>query len=553
MRENNKKFFLYPMVIQLSITFLILVPVTTVILLKISVSGLKYLMDYILISSLHNVISVSISIGTKYYFVRPVIRYMDGEGDFTVAVKSAAWLPFAEAACILGTWTLTPMLVIFLPMHILNKINNYEMIAALSFLTMQGLSSMVFYYIFSEHRLTDFYRACSIREMFDGRLRLPKLSIAKKFGMVMFFTTLPPVGFIMTGVELSINNASINLASTQTGFLLTMAQTVILIIINSSLLMKSLSSSVSRMSEMLAKMSEGEGDLTKRLDVTGLSEVGGLAFWFNAFVDNLNHMISQAKNTSIELHRGIKEVKNGSEHLSQSSLHQASSMEQISASIDALNGAFQSSVSLMQKGSETSRAISGLMDKSRSMFGELMQSILNTSHDSQKIADIITTVNEVAFQTNLLALNAAVEAARAGENGKGFAVVAEEVRALARKSADASKEIRMLIESTVERINTSDGLIKNTSASLEEMIGRLDTFFGTVEEINRSGVDNSQNIAELHKSIGSINEGIQKGAATVEEFVATMDSLHHEATLLAGNVKKFKTSEHQQGKPYRTV
>jgi methyl-accepting chemotaxis protein len=171
-----------------------------------------------------------------------------------------------------------------------------------------------------------------------------------------------------------------------------------------------------------------------------------------------------------------------------------------------------------------------------------LSAINEISRDSKKIGDIVTTVNEVAFHTNLLALNASVEAARAGEHGKGFAVVAGEVRSLAQKSAEAAREIKNLIESTVNRIRNGDEMMKKMSASLEDLMNHMEVFFRMMETISTSSREQTQNISELGRAISQIDSSTQSNASMVEELSSTLDNLRNAATVLAEDVRKFTTS-----------
>ena len=177
---------------------------------------------------------------------------------------------------------------------------------------------------------------------------------------------------------------------------------------------------------------------------------------------------------------------------------------------------------------------------------ELVKAMSEISSASKKIGDIIVTVNEVAFQTNLLALNAAVEAARAGEHGKGFAVVAEEVRALAQKSADAAKQIKSLIEDTVNKISAGDIMVKKSGESLEQIIKHIQDLSQVMEEIAAASSEQASGVDELNRAITQIDTTTQQNASTVEELASTSDNLSNEAQELASTVSQFKVSQEQQ-------
>jgi methyl-accepting chemotaxis protein len=176
---------------------------------------------------------------------------------------------------------------------------------------------------------------------------------------------------------------------------------------------------------------------------------------------------------------------------------------------------------------------------------ELVRGMREISDASKKIGDIITTVNEVAFQTNLLALNAAVEAARAGEQGKGFAVVAQEVRALAQRSADASKQIKALIEDTVGKISAGDVMVKKSGESLEQIIKHIHELSQVMEEIAAASNEQASGVDELNRAVTQIDTSTQQNASTVEELASTSDNLMSEAKELSSTVARFKVSEEE--------
>lgn len=548
MKEETKVLFLRPFLFQENITAVVLVPIVVFFFLGCSEGIRNNLILVALCASAAATVGLLLGLPVKYCLIRPAIELMGKDRykpeEVLHAVRLTSILPLAESIVIFIRWSISAILICVVPLYSMGIATSKEAIFATYTLTMVALSVMPFFYLASENSLVPFYMRCNLEGILDGKMRLFRLSLNQKLLATVLLITIPPIGIILGTICLSISTG-LKLESIQFGFLLILVQTTIMIFINAGLLMKSLSLSVGKMSLMLEDMAMGEGDLTRRLNVTGLHEVGKLAFWFNRFMDDIEQIISHVRETSMQLYKVTEEVSAGSHDLSQSTQEQAASVEEISASIDEMNGTVQHNAELINEGKDTSQTIKTHVDRSREVFSKLRIAIEEISKDSKKIGDIVTRVNEVSFQTNLLALNAAVEAARAGENGKGFAVVASEVRALAQRSAESVNEIRGLIEGTVTRIITGDEMMGKTSESLEEMMSKLEFFFGLMEVISTSSTEQAQNIGELNHAISQIDNSTQHNSTTVEQLVQTLDNLRTMSTVLAEDVQKFKTSRRE--------
>ncbi|MEN6472427.1 MAG: methyl-accepting chemotaxis protein [Syntrophaceae bacterium] len=305
---------------------------------------------------------------------------------------------------------------------------------------------------------------------------------------------------------------------------------------------KKIAHNVKAISDSMKDLAEGEGDLRVRLPVLTSDEVGDLAHWFNRFMENLEGVIAKVKQAASQVNMASQEVAAGSQGFSQNSQEQASAIEEVAATIEEMTSTIKHTAANADEGRGKAKFMVEMANKTNTVSQELITAMSEMSSASKKIGDITVTVNEVAFQTNLLALNAAVEAARAGEHGKGFAVVAEEVRALAQRSAEAARQIKVLIEDTVDKISAGDEMVKRSGEAIAEIIVHIETLSETMEEIATSSNEQARGVDELNRAVTQIDATTQQNAGTVEELSSTADAMSSEARELTQTVERFKVT-----------
>ena len=173
------------------------------------------------------------------------------------------------------------------------------------------------------------------------------------------------------------------------------------------------------------------------------------------------------------------------------------------------------------------------------LLAEAVQTMRGINESSRRIGDIIGTIDGIAFQTNILALNAAVEAARAGEQGRGFAVVASEVRSLAQRSASAAREIKALINDSVERVDNGSQLVASAGRSMQDIVSQVQRVSGLIGEITSAAQEQTSGIDQIGKAVNQLDQSTQQNAALVEESAAAADSLRTQARQLSESVSAF--------------
>jgi len=284
------------------------------------------------------------------------------------------------------------------------------------------------------------------------------------------------------------------------------------------------------------------GDLTSTVHVTGKAEIGQLQIALAQLAMSVRTVTGDIQAEVVNLRRGAREISEGNHAMSGRVESQASSLEQTAAAMEEINGAVQQTAGLAGEGASVAREASQVAQRSH----EAVQGVVATMHEiaeaSQRIGDIIKVIEGVAFQTNILALNAAVEAARAGEQGKGFAVVASEVRALAQRTAQASKEIRALIEESGERVAMGGQRADEARARMDEVVESVGRVTASLEHINNACDQQSTGISQVNVAIAQLDDITQRNAAMVEQLAAAAGSLDAQMSTVHDTVRVFRLS-----------
>jgi methyl-accepting chemotaxis protein len=257
----------------------------------------------------------------------------------------------------------------------------------------------------------------------------------------------------------------------------------------------------------------------------------------------LREIVSQARHCAEDIATGANEIAAGNANLSQRTEQQASTLEETASGMEELAGTVTQNASNCKLASGLSQNAETVARQGAVAVHGLVEGMSHIDKSSKRMADIIGVIEGIAFQTNILALNAAVEAARAGEQGRGFAVVAGEVRALAQRSAAAAKEIRSLIEQSVDQI--SDGGKKAVAAGkvIDEIVVSVQQVNQLIGEIAVASAEQSTGVAEINKAIAQLESMTQQNAALVEEAAASSLSFQEQADRLRRLVARFKLSE----------
>ncbi|MDY0976248.1 methyl-accepting chemotaxis protein [Massilia sp. CFBP9012] len=286
-----------------------------------------------------------------------------------------------------------------------------------------------------------------------------------------------------------------------------------------------------------------KGDLTQTIEVTSNDETGRLLKALKEMNDSLVKIVSQVRTGTDNIATASSQIAAGNLDLSSRTEQQAGSLEETASSMEELTSTVKQNADNARQANALATSASEVAGKGGAVVEQVVQTMGAINASSTRIVDIIAVIDGIAFQTNILALNAAVEAARAGEQGRGFAVVAGEVRSLAQRSAAAAKEIKLLIDDSVDKVHHGSELVERAGATMQEIVQSVNRVTDIMSEITAASQEQTAGIEQINGAVAQMDQVTTQNAALVEEASAAAASLQEEATALAHTVGAFKLNQ----------
>jgi len=285
-----------------------------------------------------------------------------------------------------------------------------------------------------------------------------------------------------------------------------------------------------------------DGDLSSNFGPTSKDETGQLLTALKAMNDNLLKIVTQVRVGTDTISTASSEIASGNLDLSSRTEQQAGSLEETASAMEQLTSTVKQNADNARQANQLAVSASAVATQGGAVVAQVVDTMQSINDSSRRIVDIISVIDGIAFQTNILALNAAVEAARAGEQGRGFAVVASEVRSLAQRSAAAAKEIKTLIDDSVEKVGNGSKLVEQAGVTMDEVVNSVRRVTDIVAEISSASQEQSSGISEVGQAITQMDESTQQNAALVEQAAAAAQSMQDQASRLAQIVSVFRLS-----------
>ena len=290
----------------------------------------------------------------------------------------------------------------------------------------------------------------------------------------------------------------------------------------------------------MKEIATGDGDMTRRLPQAGDDEVGVLAHEFNGFVEKLRGVLVSVKASSGLLERASSEVSSGNRDLSARTEQQAASLEETAASMEEFAGTVRQTADQAHSANTVTNSAVEIARRGNEAVSTAATTMATVVAQSTRIEGIVGLIEGIAFQTNILALNAAVESARAGEEGRGFAVVAGEVRNLARRSADAAKDIKKLLGESVVSVRSGASQVDVAGKTIAELTAAISNVAAITSEIAAAAREQSQSIDQVNQAVSQMDDATQQNAALVEQMAAASESLKSQGHNLYETISSFK-------------
>jgi methyl-accepting chemotaxis protein len=295
------------------------------------------------------------------------------------------------------------------------------------------------------------------------------------------------------------------------------------------------------------------GDLSTKVAVVGKDEVSSLLYALKIMNDNLASTVGQVRIGTETITIASREIASGNADLSNRTESQASSLEETASSMEELTSTVRQNADNARQANQLVVSATGVAVKGGEVVAQVVTTMGSIKDSSRKIVDIISVIDGIAFQTNILALNAAVEAARAGEQGRGFAVVAAEVRNLAQRSANAAKEIKMLIGDSVDKVDHGSRLVEEAGTTMGEIVNSVQHVADIMSEITAASQEQSEGIEQVNVAITQMDAMTQQNAALVEQAAAAAESMEQQALALVQAVSVFKLADQWQSHVTQTT
>ena len=389
-----------------------------------------------------------------------------------------------------------------------------------------------------------------VRTDFIGKMKTSlALTISKRIGLSMFIPTflLAAIGSISWWGLTSAQTSSL-LSNSIIG--MTLAGMAMMMYLTHSLI-KNILSPLKQSVNFANTLSSG--DLTCKIEVNRNNEFGQLFKSINQMSINLRTTVLDIQRNAASVRLASGEIASGNLDLSQRTEEQASSLEETASSMEELTSTVRQNTDNSINANQLAQTTSNITSRGGNMMREVVTTMSSITESSSKIADIISVIDGIAFQTNILALNAAVEAARAGEQGRGFAVVATEVRNLAQRSATAAKEIKALIDDSVQKVVKGATLVDETGKTMDEIVHSIRNVTEIMSDITSASQEQSMGIEQMHQAIAQMDDVTQQNAALVEQAAAAAASLEQQANELLGAVSIFNVMRHHSNQSSAVV
>ncbi len=312
----------------------------------------------------------------------------------------------------------------------------------------------------------------------------------------------------------------------------------------------SLSSAVKELRAYVVSIEEvmaefAKGNMAARSDIKFQGDFEDMQHAIAMFRDKISSSLNELHIAAIQVDTGANQVANESQNLAQGAITQASSVEELSATISEISEQIQETAKNSEKANELGIQASAVIKRTQQEKENMLQAIKNISHASENIQKIVKAIDDIAFQTNILALNAAVEAARAGEAGKGFAVVADEVRNLAQKSSEAAKDTTQLIETSLQHVERGELAAESTDVAFDEVAKHSEEILEMVAKIAEAANKQSESIKQISMGVEQISSVVQSNSATSEQSAAASQELSGQSRMMKSLLEQFNLDENK--------